>query len=299
MLFSRTLDRREMLVAGVAFAGLGASSGAYGQRDALGASARADLARIEAEVGGRLGVFLRDFATGRRYRYRAAERFPMCSTFKLLASAAVLARTDAGVDRLDRMVRFTTTDLVAYSPVTETRVATGMTLAELCEAAITRSDNTAGNLLLESLGGPDAVTAYARSLGDGVTRLDRTETSLNEAKAGDPRDTTSPAAMAGNLQALVLGRALSPSSRERLTTWLIANRTGGTRLRAGLPRHWRVGDKTGAGGNGTTNDVAVIWRPDRAPLILCTYLTGSNAADDARNATLAAVAKVATKAVGG
>lgn len=251
-----------------------------------------ELARIETGIGGRLGVAVHDTETDRRYLHRSAERFPMCSTFKLLACGAVLGKVDAGQERLDRRIRFGADDLVEYSPVTKERSGgDGMTVAELCEAAITRSDNTAGNLLLASIGGPKGVTAYARSLGDPVTRLDRTETSLNEAIPGDPRDTTTPAAMAANLRALVLRQALSPPSRDQLTTWLVANQTGDTRLRAGLPADWRVGDKTGAGERGTTNDIAVIWPPNHGPIILCAYLTGNTASSDERNAAIAAVAR--------
>src|SRR5262245_19881348 len=174
-----------------------------------------------------------------------------------------------------------------------------MTLAELCEAAVTVSDNTAGNLLLASLGGPAGLTTFTRTLGDSVTRLDRIEPDLNEAAAGDPRDTTSPAAMLADLNALVLGTALSAGSRERLTAWLVGCRTGDKRLRAGLPQGWRVGDKTGTGENGTANDVAVIWPPQRAPLVLTVYLTGASASAAERDATHAAVARAVAAALDG
>ena len=167
-----------------------------------------------------------------------------------------------------------------------------MTLAEICEAAMTRSDNTAGNLLLAAIGGPPGLTAFARGLGDQVTRLDRNEPSLNEALPDDPRDTTTPNAMASNLQTLVLGTAaLSAASREQLTAWLIANKTGDTRLRAGFAKDWRVGDKTGAGDRGTNNDVAVVWPPGRAPVILAVYLTGASVPAAQQNATIASVAR--------
>jgi beta-lactamase class A len=156
---------------------------------------------------------------------------------------------------------------------------------------MTTSDNTAGNLILSSLGGPSAVTAYAQSLGDPVTRLDRIETALNEATPGDPRDTTTPAAMAANLQSLVLGDGLSPRSRDHLSAWLVANKTGGAKLRTGLSKDWRVGDKTGGGGFGTTNDIALIWPPGRAPLVVCVYLTDTKAPAELRDQTIAAVAR--------
>ena len=250
------------------------------------------LARIEAGSGGRLGVAVLDTGTERRTGHRSNERFPLCSTFKVLACGAVLARVDAGRDDLNRRIVFAPEDVVAYSPVTKDRVGhDGMSLADLCEAALTQSDNTAGNLILASLGGPPAVTAFARTLGDFSTRLDRTETDLNEAAPGDLRDTTTPDAMAGNLQSLVLGQHLSARSREQLTTWLLSNQTGGAKLKAGLPQDWRIGDKTGGGDRGATNDVAVVWPPTRKPLIVCVYLTETTAGVADRNATIAAVAR--------
>ncbi len=193
--------------------------------------------------------------------------------------------------------RFSAKDLVTYSPVTEKHTADGMTLAELCDAAITLSDNTAGNLLLAALGGPAGITAFARTLGDTVTRLDRIETELNEARPGDPRDTTTPAAMTANLRALLLGDALSAASRAQLTAWLVANKTGDTRLRAGLPAGWRVGDKTGAGANGTNNDVGVFWPPGRAPIVVSAYLTEAAAVPAAqRDAAIAAVGHAVAEA---
>nr|WP_254453699.1 class A beta-lactamase [Siccirubricoccus sp. G192] len=228
----------------------GRMRGARAAGDVFGALP-ATLARIEAASGGRLGVAVLDTLTDTRSGHRTDERFPMCSTFKLLAAGAVLARADAGRERLDRRIRFGRGDLVVYSPVTQERVGgDGMSLAELCAAAMTLSDNTAGNLLLASMGGPAGLTAYLRSLGDTVTRLDRIEPELNEAIPDDPRDTTTPAAMLANLQALALGPALSAGSREQLVGWLLGNRTGDTRLRAGLPDGWRTGDKTGSGGEG-------------------------------------------------
>lgn len=265
----------------------------------LAARLAPELARIEAGSGGRLGVAVLDGTTGERAGHRADERFPLCSTFKLLAAAAVLARVDAGRERLDRRVVFARSDLVTYSPVTERRVGEGMALDEVCEAAMTLSDNTAGNLLLAALGGPAGLTAALRTLGDGVTRLDRIEPDLNEALPDDPRDTTTPAAMLANLDRLLLGDALTPASRERLTGWLVANRTGDARLRAGLPREWRVGEKTGTGERGTTNDAGLAWPPGRGPVLVAAYLTGTAAPIDARNATLADVGRAVAAALAG
>lgn len=254
-----------------------------------------DLARqfaeIERKSGGRLGVAVLDTATGRRAGHRADERFALCSTFKFLAAALVLARVDRGQERLDRRVLYSRDDLVTYSPATEKHAGEeGMTMAQLCEAAVTLSDNTAGNLMLASFGGPAGLTAFMRSLGDAHTRLDRVETALNEARPGDPRDTTTPAAMLGSMQKILLGDALSLSSRAQLLQWLDDNKTGGQRIRAGLPADWKVGDKTGTGENGATNDVAILRPPGRAPVLLAVYLTETKAPMADRNAAHAAVA---------
>jgi beta-lactamase class A len=250
-------------------------------------------ADLEKANGGRLGVCVLDVATGRRVGHRADERFAMCSTFKVLAAARVLTRVDRGEESLDRRIVYAKDHVVTYSPETEKHAGEeGMTLGEICKAALTLSDNTAGNLMLESFGGPPEITRFARTLGDSVTQLDRMETALNEAKPGDPRDTTTPAAMLGNLQKIVLGDALSAKSRDQMTAWMVANKTGDKRLRAGLPKDWRVGDKTGAGDNATTNDIAVFWPPGRGPLVVTVYFAESPAPTDARNAVIAEVGRL-------
>lgn len=287
---------RRRVLQGLAVAGVGWSRGAWamGGVGTLGAK----LAQIETASGGRLGVAILDTATGARCGHRADERFPMCSTFKLLAAGAILARVDGGLDRLDRRIRFKSTDILAYSPITKDHVGgEGMSLAQLCEAALTHSDNTAANLLLGALGGPSAVTAFARTLGDRATRLDRIEPDLNQATPGDPRDVTTPATMLGNLRRLALSDTLTPASRDQLVGWLVANKTGDARLRAGLPAGWRVGDKTGTGGYGSTNDVGLIWPPDRAPVLVAVYLTQTAAPPAARDATEAAIAAAIAQAV--
>jgi beta-lactamase class A len=252
---------------------------------------RERLAELERAAGGRLGVAVLDTASGRFAGWREDERFAMCSTFKFLLTGAILARVDRGEFGLDRRVPIGRDDLIAHSPVTERHVGpAGLTVAELCEATMTQSDNAAANLLLPLVGGPAGVTATLRTWGDATTRLDRPEPHLNDVPPGDERDTTTPRAMTAHLRDLVLGDTLTPASRTQLTDWLIANRTGDRRLRAGLPKDWRVGDKTGSG-PGTTNDVAVLWPPGRAPLLVATYLTGSPQADERRSATLAAVAR--------
>jgi beta-lactamase class A len=247
---------------------------------------------IENDSGGRLGIGVVDTATGRSAGHRQDKRFPLCSTFKFLAGAAVLARVDQGKERLERRVRFAKSDLVAYSPVTEKHLGpNGITVAELCDAAITLSDNTAGNLLLESIGGPQGLTAYMRSIGDTYTRLDRAEPALNEARAGDPRDTTTPAAMVASMRKVLLGEVLTPASRAQLLLWLDGNKVGDARIRAGVPKDWKVGDKTGTGENGATNDVGILRPPGRAPILLSIYLTETQAPASERNNTLASVAR--------
>lgn len=264
------------------------TSGRLGAAEAFPDTLQRDIARIEASVKARLGVAILDTTTGQHIGHRGGERFPMCSTFKVLGAAAVLKRVDAGQEDLNRRIRFEANEVVTYSPVTKARAGgDGMTLAELCHAAVTESDNTAGNLILKTLGGPSGVTSFARSMGDAVTRLDRWETALNEATPGDPRDTTTPDAMTANLNSLVTGQTLSQQSRDQLVAWMVANRTGDARLRAGLPKEWRIGDKTGSGDYGTTNDVAVIWPPGRKPLIMSVYMTETQTSSDERNAAIA------------
>ncbi|HUD42806.1 MAG TPA: class A beta-lactamase [Dokdonella sp.] len=258
---------------------------------------RERLAELERADGGRLGVAVLDTADGRFAGWREDERFAMCSTFKFLLAGAVLARVDRGEFGLDRRVPIRRDDLIAHSPVTERHVgAAGLTVAQLCEATMTQSDNAAANLLLPLVGGPPGLTATLRTWGDATTRLDRPEPHMNDVPPGDERDTTTPRAMTSHLRHLVLGATLTAASRRQLTDWLIANRTGDRRLRAGLPKDWRVGDKTGSG-PGTTNDVAVLWPPGRAPLLVATYLTGSPQADERRSATLAAVARAIAAAI--
>lgn len=246
---------------------------------------------IEDRLGVRFGLAILDTETGRRWQHRADERFPLCSTFKVLASGAVLSRVSEGAEDLGRRIPIRQKDLVTYSPVTEKRVGTDMTLGEICEAALTTSDNTAGNLILESLGGPSAVTAFARTLGDATTRLDRWETALNEATPGDPRDTTTPNGMLASIDALLLGEALGANGREQLAAWMVANKTGDAKLRAGLPKGWRIGDKTGGGDHGTMNDIAVIWPPKRKPVLVAVYMTETEASFDDRNAAVADVGR--------
>ncbi|MCA6101365.1 MULTISPECIES: class A beta-lactamase [Bradyrhizobium] len=255
-----------------------------------------EFARIELATSGRLGVAALDMETGLRASRRGDERFPMCSTFKALASAAVLHRVDRGESSLDQRVQIEAKDILAYAPVTKAHVGSAMTLSELCAAAITLSDNTAANLLLREIGGPAGFTSFFRTIGDNVSRLDRWEVELNEAVPGDQRDTTSPVAMLKDLQRVVLGDVLQTVSRQKLVDWMVANKTGDARLRAGVPRDWRVGDKTGTGERGTYNDIGVFWPPGRKPIVVTVYLTGASAPMEKCNEVIANVARAVANA---
>lgn len=257
-----------------------------------GAASR--LRELEQKHGGRLGVSILDTANGQRVGRHGGERFLLCSTFKLLAVAAVLARVDSGLEHLDRRVIFGQEAVLAYAPVTGRRVgAPGMSVAELCAAAITVSDNTAANLLLASMGGPGAATRFVRGIGDQVTRLDRIEPDLNVGSPGDERDTTTPDAMLATMQTLLLGSVLAVPSRDRLLAWLRASRTGVDQLRAGLGAGWTAADKTGSGSHGETNDVAVFWPPQRQPILVTAYYVHATQPLAQRHAVLAEVGRIA------
>lgn len=257
------------------------------------------LADLEKKTGGRLGVSVLDTETNISLGNREEERFPLCSTYKALAAGFVLARVDQGVEKLDRRVTYGKDVVVTYSPETEKHAgAEGMTVAELCAAAITLSDNTAGNLLLESFGGPAALTAWLRTTGDTETRLDRNEPDVNQATKGDPRDTTTPDAMLDSIGLLTLGNTLSETSRDQLVNWLVGNTTGNNRLRAGLPKEWKIGDKTGTGNNGSYADIAVIWPPERGPVLVTTFVAEATAAAKDVEAVFAEVSKIVVSMVG-
>jgi beta-lactamase class A len=283
-------QRRSLLLAAAA---LPLASGALAKTDeSLDARFGRGMKQLEATSGGRLGVALL-MDGGKHLSYRGRERFPMCSTFKVVAAAAVLA-----LGGLDKRIRYRKADLVSYSPVTEKHVAGGMTLAELCSAAIRYSDNTAGNLLMKQVGGPAGLTAFARSLGDQEFRIDRWETELNTAIPGDERDTTTPLAMVRTLQALALGNGLAtPEQRAMLVDWMLANTTGATRIRAGVPAGWRVADKTGSGSYGSTNTIALLYPPGKPPMTMAVYFTQPRQDADARSEVVAAAAKLVAEIV--
>ena len=288
----RVLDRRDFIVSALtAIAWPGAIS-AWGT---AGATQRAKhrLAEIEQRVGGRLGVVAVDIGKGKRLAYRATERFPMCSTFKWLLAAQVLSRADRGEEQLERYVPYGPGDLLDYAPVTREHASEGaLSVSALCAAAVRYSDNTAANLLLGTVGGPSGFTTFVRSVGDPVTRLDRLEPELNRATPGDPRDTTTPGAMVGDLRRVLLGSVLFKRSRKQLQNWLVGHTMGAAKLRAGLPEDWRVGDKSGMGANGATNDVAIAWPTQGPPLLIAAYLTESAAQVSERNAALADIGRL-------
>ncbi|SKB04126.1 beta-lactamase class A [Prosthecobacter debontii] len=257
-------------------------------------SAHRQLAELEFESQGRLGIaaWTASSLPRRSVRYRPNERFPFCSTFKFLAAAAILKRTEQDPTELDRHIRYSKQDLVSYSPITEKQAGRSMSLAQLCAAALQYSDNTAGNLLIKELGGTQAMTAFARSIGDSTFRLDRWETELNTAIPGDVRDITSPAAMAHDLQRLLLGHGLSPQQRNQLSTWMRGNTTGAARIRAAVPSDWEVADKTGSGDYGTTNDIGILFPPNQSPIILAIYFTQKTSQAPMRNDIIAAATKI-------
>ena len=277
-------------------AGVAAAAGGEVKADpgvASGArSAAARIAALEKREGGRLGVEALDTATGRRLQHRSGERFGMCSTFKFLAAAAVLQRVDRGVEHLDRRIEYGESDLFEYAPVTKDHVKDGgMALVDICAAAVQWSDNTAANLMLKSLGGPEAVTAFIRSTGDKVTRLDKYEPDLNVVRPGEVHDTTTAASMVGLLSSVILGEVLSAASRTRLQGWMLDAKVGEHRLPAGLPDGWRIAHKTGTWSD-QTNDVGVVWPPDRAPIIVAALYSRAGTRQQQREGVLRDVGRI-------
>jgi beta-lactamase class A len=247
---------------------------------ALGQETLPSLTAYERETGGKVGLYAENLVTGAKVAWRSEERFVMCSTFKASLAALVLARIDQGTDRLESMIAYGPGDLLEYAPVAKQNLATNvkasMSVADMCAAMVELSDNTFANLLLARVGGPSALTAFWRSSGDTVTRLDHNEPELNRSPPGNPIDTTTPLAMAGNLRRFVLGEVLSPDSRQRLIGWMVNCKTGDNRLRAGLPKHWKVADKTGSSGRDAAGDIAVVWPKPERPVLIAAYVQGGS-----------------------
>lgn len=259
------LDRRTLLAAVPALAAC----------SAFAEDAPPALAAYEQATGGRIGLYAESITTGARIAWRADERFVMCSSFKASLAALILARVDRGTEDLTRMIPYGPKDLQPYAPAARENLAKGaMPVADMCKAIVELSDNTCANVLLAHVGGPAALTEFWRSIGDTVTRLDHNEPELNRSPPGDPHDTTTPAAMAATLRRLILGNVLSSGSRERLTGWMVNCKTGGNRLRGGLPTGWKIGDKTGNNGADAAADIAIVWpRPGR-PIVITGYTQG-------------------------
>jgi len=257
------------------------------------------LAAYERETGGRIGLYAENLASGAKIAWRAEERFVMCSTFKASLAAFVLARVDRGDDRLEDMVAYGAADILDYAPVAKQNLAAGaMSVSEMCKAIVELSDNTCANLLLARSGGPEALTAFWRATGDTVSRLDHNEPELNRSPPGDPHDTTTPVAMAGNLRRFVLGQVLSTSSRQHLTEWLVGCKTGNNRLRGGLPREWKIGDKTGNNGKDASGDIAIAWPDAGGPVLVCAFTQGGSPTPQQFEAVFAEIGRMAGRQLG-
>ena len=287
------MDRRTFVAGGAALLGGCASALPSSVGDALDVDAEFSAIRATLGPGARLGVAALDARTGQRIGFDAGARYAMASTFKAPLAAAVLARVDRGELSLGAPVRFGPADVLDYAPVVRAALPVGMlSVRQLCAAAVEVSDNSAANLLLGLIGGPAGFTRFVRAAGDPATRLDRIEPELNDNAPGDPRDTTTPAAMADLLRALLVGRVLTPASAAMLIGWMETSTTGRERLRAGLPDGWRAGDKTGTGRRGAVNDVAIAWPPGGGPILLACYQDGGNAPAPTRNRAHAEVARI-------
>ena len=292
------MDRRQFS-AGMLFTAFVAVAGAASGKASSNTSnaIRSALKQLEVRSRGRLGVHM-IAPSGQEFGYRSDERFMMLSSFKYLASAFVLARVDQGAESLERLIRYGKQDLIEWSPVTKDHAdGDGLTLSQLCHATVTTSDNTAANLILDSFGGPQALTRFLRKTGDRVTRLDRMEPELNVRHASGPLDTTSPRAMARTMKRLLSPGILSPASRQLLQHWLASNTTGGNRLKAGLPAGWTIGDKTGTFQN-NANDVGVLFPPQGTPIFVAAYLEDSATSSQIREQTLAEVGRIAATHLG-
>lgn len=254
-----------------------------------------EFAQLEKKFDARLGVYAIDTGTNQTVTYRPNKRFAYASTYKALAAGAVLQQNS--IDKLNEVITYTKNDLVTYSPVTEKHVDTGMTLGEICEAAIRYSDNTAGNLLFKKLDGPKGFEKALRQIGDNVTVANRFETDLNEAIPGDIRDTSTAKTLATDLKAFTVGNALPADKRKILTDWMRGNATGDKLIRAGVPKDWEVGDKSGAGSYGTRNDIAIIWPPNRAPIIIAILSSRDKKDATYDNELIAQAAKVTINAL--
>jgi beta-lactamase class A len=249
-----------------------------------------NLSDLEKSAHGRLGISAIDTNNNYQIEYKDNERFAFCSVNKVIGVSAILKQNMKDKNLLQQKIKYQKKDIVDYSPITEKNAAREMTISELCAAAIKYSDNTAINLLMKKLGGLDAVNRFARSIGDNQFRIDRWEPELSTAIPGDIRDTTTPLAMTTSFQKLTYGDVLAAPQHDLLITWLLENTTGNERIRAGVPKNWSVGDKTGTGEYGTTNDVAIIWPTNCKPIIMTIFFTQPIKSAKKRNDVLAKAA---------
>jgi beta-lactamase class A len=297
MKYSR--NRRKLLLAAVSVP-IATIWTSWATKGDAAVTAQAKLVKLEQTLAGQLGVFALNTANGKQLSYHADEYFPMCSTFKVILTSAILKRSTQIDGLMQQRIKYQQNDLVTYSPITERHIEDGMTVEALCAAALQYSDNTASNLLMKILGGPAAVTTFARSIGDSPKerlrqrqfRLDRWETALNSSIPGDRRDTSTPNAMGLSLQRLAFGNALEPRLQLQLRVWLQGNTTGAARIRAGVPADWQVGDKTGTGDYGTANDIGLLWPPRRSPVVIAIYTTQGEKEAKARNDIIASAARI-------
>ncbi len=275
-----TIDRRTLLAGASGLVVWPALAKAQNKNQDKAQDTSAALQAYERETGGRIGLYAENLATGAKITWRADERFVMCSSFKASLAAFVLSRVDRGQDHLDAMISYGPSDLFEYAPVARQnlgeRTQAALSVAEMCKASVELSDNTCANLLLARVGGPASLTAFWRATGDDVTRLDHNEPVLNRSPPGDPNDTTTPAAMAGNLRRFVLGDVLSAASRGQLTSWMVDCKTGDNRLRGGLPSGWKIADKTGSNGKDASGDIAVAWPNAGGPVLIAAYTQGGS-----------------------
>ncbi|MGZ7149224.1 class A beta-lactamase [Bacillus sp. BC08] len=237
-------------------------------------TSRHSFVKLEKEYDAKLGIYALDTGTNQTVTYRSDERFAYASTHKALAVGALLQKKS--IEDLDQKIKYTSQDLVNYNPITEKYVDTGMTLKELADASIRYSDNTAQNLILKQLGGPSEFKKSLRVIGDTVTNPVRFEPELNEVQPGDTRDTSTPKALATSLQTYALGDILSMEKRNFLIDLMKRNTTGDNLIRAGVPEEWEVADKTGSGSYGTRNDIAIIWPPNKKPIVLAVLSNHAN-----------------------
>ncbi|MFV0575049.1 MAG: class A beta-lactamase [Vibrio sp.] len=249
------------------------------------------IQQVEQELSARVGVTILDVDSGKLWDHNGDQRFPLTSTFKTIACGKLLNDSEDGQLQLTDTVKVRTVDLVTYSPVVEKYVGKQIELQNACQAAMYMSDNTAANIIIKAVGGTEAVTQFARTLGDKVTRLDRFEPELNQGKPNDERDTTTPNMISQDINALLFGSVLSEQSKQQLKEWMVNNQVTGNLLRSVLPDYWHIADRSGAGGYGSRSITAVVWTDNQSPVIISIYLTQTEASMDELNQAIVEIGK--------